>query len=286
MKTLYLMYHEIERPGRPLVRGESGYVRYVVREEDFRRQLDHLRAGDVRGVSVGEALDAKSESESAVCITFDDGCETDFTIAAPMLKERNFAATFYAVAGFIGRERGYLSSSQVRELSDAGFEIGSHSLGHAFLSNLPDEELWREVSESKDRLEQLTGRGVEHFSCPGGRWNERVARAVREAGYVSMATSEVRLNKPETNRFHLARVVVLRDTGLEDFARLCRHQGLWRRRAASAALTTAKRALGDARYDRLRAGLLERKSRAGEAEQIESNRREGRASFVRKGRES
>ena len=257
MKTLYLMYHELETENRSLISDEPGYVRYVVRAEDFRRQLDHLSANDLRGVSVGEALDAKSE-HARVCITFDDGCETDFTTAAPMLKERNFNATFYVVAGFVGRERGYLSETQVRELSDMGFEIGSHSLTHAFLSNLSDEELRREIFESKKRLEELTGRAVEHFSCPGGRWNERVARTVREAGYVSMATSEVRLNKSATNKFRLARVVVLRDTSLDDFAQLCRHEGLLRRRASSAVLTTAKRVMGDAAYDKVRAGLLER----------------------------
>jgi len=263
------MYHELETENRPLVSDEPGYVRYAVRAEDFQRQLDHLRTSNLRGVSVGEALDNKNEY-ARVCITFDDGCETDFTIAAPMLEEKNFNATFYVVAGFVGRERGYLSESQVRELSDLGFEIGSHSLTHAFLSNLSDEELRREVFESKKRLEQLTGRAVEHLSCPGGRWNRRVADAVREAGYVSMSTSEIRLNDADTNPFHLSRVVVMRDTNSEDFARLCRHEGLLRRRTASAIRGTAKRVLGDSVYDRLRTSVLER-GRKGEPISEHSN---------------
>jgi peptidoglycan/xylan/chitin deacetylase (PgdA/CDA1 family) len=270
MKTLYLMYHELETENRPLVNRAPGYVRYAVRAEDFRRQLDHLTASNLRGVSVGEALDSKNEYAHGVCITFDDGCETDYTIAAPQLKEKNFKATFYVIAGFVGRERGYLSETQVRELSDLGFEIGSHSLSHAFLSNLSGEELRREVIESKERLEQLTGRSVEHLSCPGGRWNRRVADAVREAGYVSMATSEIRLNDAGTNPFHLSRIVVMRDTNSEDFARLCRHEGLLRRRTASAIRGTAKRMLGDSVYDKLRSTVLER-GRKGEPISEHSN---------------
>ena len=41
-QTVFLMYHELERPGRPTCRREPGYLRYVVSEANFRVQLDHL----------------------------------------------------------------------------------------------------------------------------------------------------------------------------------------------------------------------------------------------------
>ena len=43
----------------------------------------------------------------SVCITFDDGCETDLIAAAPVLRESGFSATFYLTAGFLGTP-GYL----------------------------------------------------------------------------------------------------------------------------------------------------------------------------------
>jgi hypothetical protein len=263
--AVFLMYHELEVAGRRLCESEPGYVRYVVGAEDFRRHLAHLRDEGSRGLSVSEGLSALDAGESVssdahrsgprVVFTFDDGCETDFTVAAPLLAEAGFGATFYVTVAHLGR-RGYMSERQLRELSDAGFEIGSHALTHSYLHDLPDERVRAEVAESKERLEQLTGRGVEHFSCPGGRWDARAARAAREAGYASLATSREGVNAPGVERFRLSRVAVMRGTSDEEFARVCRGEGLAARRARGAVLDVAKRVLGNSVYERLRATVL------------------------------
>ena len=252
---VYLMYHELELPGRQLCDSEPGYVRYVVKASGFREQLARLCADGFRGISVSEALTKKDDSSLRVVLTFDDGCETDLTVAAPLLREANFNATFYATVEHLGR-RGYLSSSQLRELSDQGFEIGSHSMTHSYLHDLTTERIRAEVVESKARLEQLTGRRVAHFSCPGGRWDRRVSEIVREAGYDSLVTSQIGINAPETDSFHLARVPVMRAINIDEFARISRGLGLGRRRAQSAVLNVAKRVLGNSMYERLRASVL------------------------------
>src|SRR6185503_11688171 len=119
---VYLMYHEIERAGRELCERDQGYVRYVVSESAFREHLARLQASGFRGVSVSQALAWSDDDNRSIAITFDDGCETDLLIAAPLLKAANFNATFYTIAGRIGT-RGYLSRTQLRELSESGFEI-------------------------------------------------------------------------------------------------------------------------------------------------------------------
>ena len=82
-----------------------------------------------------KAADGRSPVGKTVCITFDDGCETDLLAAAPILKEFGFGATFYITVGFLGKP-GYLSEAQVRNLSALGFEIGCHSLTHPYLPTL------------------------------------------------------------------------------------------------------------------------------------------------------
>lgn len=261
--AVFLMYHELEAAGRPLCESGPGYVRYVLGLEDFRRHVSRLRAEGARGVSVGEALSAfdggagagEESGRPRVVFTFDDGCETDLLFAAPTLKEAGFGATFYVTVAHLGR-RGYMSEAQLRELSDSGFEVGSHSLTHSYLHDLPDERVRAEVSESKDRLEQLTGRAVLHFSCPGGRWDARVAGEARAAGYTSLVTSRPGVNSPSDDRFRLSRVAVMRGTSEEDFARACRGEGLAALRARGAVLDVAKRVLGNSIYERLRSTVL------------------------------
>ena len=251
----YLMYHEIELAGRQVVQNTPGYVRYVVNEKEFSDQLEWLAGAGFEGVNVTTAIGAPATTQKVVAITFDDGCETDLLAAAPLLKRHSFNATFYLVAGFLDRH-GYLTTSQVRSLKDLGFEIGSHSMTHSYLRRLNDTQLRAEIFESKDRLEQLTGSKVDHFSCPGGRWDSRVSDLAREAGYLSVATSEIGTNSDKSDPYHLLRLAILRGTSPESFSSLCRGEGLALRRIKSAILDGAKDFLGDSTYDRLRTRVL------------------------------
>ena len=52
---VFLMYHELELPGRPLCQSEPGYVRYILSETTFRSQMEWLRQNGWQGLSVSEA---------------------------------------------------------------------------------------------------------------------------------------------------------------------------------------------------------------------------------------
>ncbi len=196
--VVFLMYHELETPGRVLRQAEPGYVRYIVRASDFRAQMELLRNEGWKGLSVGDAV--ASFADKTVAITFDDGCETDLLSAAPILREFDFGATFYITSGWSGQP-GYLAHSQIRELSSLGFEIGCHSMSHLYLTDLDDAGLRREIVDAKLFLEKVISRPVEHFSCPGGRFDRRVANVARDAGYRTVATSETEANTPATDSF-------------------------------------------------------------------------------------
>jgi peptidoglycan/xylan/chitin deacetylase (PgdA/CDA1 family) len=253
---VYLMYHELEVAGRPLCHKDPGYVRYVVREPDFRRQMQWLRDASIRGISISEALGEKMAR--GIAVTFDDGCETDLLVAAPILQEFAFNATFYITTGFLGRS-GYLVASQLRQLSEAGFEIGCHSMTHPCLSDLSELDLDREIADAKTELEQLIGRRVKHFSCPGGRWSSQVSAVARRAGYGSVATSRISVNRPGSDPFALSRITVMRGLPPIAFQNICRGRQLWQLQLRSTLQTFAHTFLGHSLYDRMRQVLLERK---------------------------
>src|SRR5258705_6387414 len=131
-RIVFLMYHELELPGRRLIQSEPGYVRYILPLETFRSQMQWLKSSGFRGLSVSEAV--RYPQEAGVCITFDDGCETDLISAAPVLREFGFRATFYLTAGFLGTP-GYLSTIPFRQLVSLDFEIGIHSITHPCFSD-------------------------------------------------------------------------------------------------------------------------------------------------------
>jgi len=254
-RTVFLMYHELEIAGRSFCHSEPGYVRYVISASDFRAQMELLRNSGWQGLSVSEAL--KFSLSPTVAITFDDGCETDLLIAVPILREQGFGATFYVTVGFLGRP-GYLTAAQLREITNSGFEIGCHSLSHSYITDLDQAGLNREIVEARHELEQILGEPVKHFSCPGGRYNQRILNTARLAGYCTVATSRACANSTSTNQFALGRVAVMRGTDLQKFEALCCGRGLWQLRIRDAFRQTAKRLLGNSTYDHVRSLILRR----------------------------
>ena len=254
--TTALMYHELERPGRPLADDDPGYLRYVLKESRFADHMSWLAAAGLRGVSLGQAHASRFSEPGQVVLTFDDGCESDWVIAAPPLIERSFGATFYVVSGWIGHRTGFLDAPQLRELAEAGFEVGSHSATHAFLTDLAEADLHRELVESKRDIEDIIGRRVRHLSCPGGRISRRVADAARAAGYDTMATSRIGSNGRETDPFALTRCALQRDTTDRTFAAFCRGEGLGALQARERALGAAKAILGNRLYTSLRSAAI------------------------------
>jgi peptidoglycan/xylan/chitin deacetylase (PgdA/CDA1 family) len=252
---VFLMYHELEIPGRRLCQPELGYARYVLPEPDFRAQMDHLEMNGWQGLSVGQALSFPEGRN--VTITFDDGCETDLLAAAPILRQSGFNATFFITCERLGKA-GYLSPAQLKELSGQGFEIGCHSMTHPYLTDLDASGLRHEISDAKSQLEQIIGQPVDHFSCPGGRCDQRVVTVARAAGYRTVATSRIQENTRSTDVFALGRVAMLRDIPLSAFAAICEGRPLSSMRAQSAFREAARQILGNSLYDRLRATLLHR----------------------------
>jgi peptidoglycan/xylan/chitin deacetylase (PgdA/CDA1 family) len=252
-RIVFLMYHELELAGRAICQSEPGYARYVLPLATFRRQMEWIKQSNFRGLNVSQAI--AYSAQPGVCITFDDGCETDLIAAAPVLREFGYSATFYVTAGFLDAP-GYLTSIQLRELDAQGFEIGCHSMTHAYLSDIAESDLKREIVDAKNRIEQILEHKIEHFSCPGGRYNQHALEMARSAGFKTVANSEFHSNTRATNPYELGRIAMLRDLPIEAFSNICHARGLWKKRFAHQTRRVAQLMIGNRRYDRLRAILL------------------------------
>jgi peptidoglycan/xylan/chitin deacetylase (PgdA/CDA1 family) len=250
---VFLMYHELELPGRSLIQSSSGYVRYIISRDSFESQILWLKKNGWLGLSVSEALhypDGKS-----IAITFDDGCETDLIAAAPILRQNGFNATFYVTAGFIGRS-GYLSPAQLRELHLLNFEIGCHSMTHAYLDDLEPADLQREIADAGKKIGDIIGQRVEHFSCPGGRYSTAAIEVAKQSGYRSLATSRVEANSPATDPFLLGRVAIMCGANNSIFERICTGEALAQMRWKESVRGAARKLLGNTLYDQVRTRLL------------------------------
>jgi peptidoglycan/xylan/chitin deacetylase (PgdA/CDA1 family) len=186
-----LMYHSISQP-------EVDYDPLCTSPERFDAQMLYLKRHNLRGVSMRElclALNAR-DARGLVGVTFDDGYEDFLDVAVPTLEKLRFSATVFVVAGMLGSENTWehsggprpqlrlLGADGVREVSERGMEIGSHSVTHLRLSGLDSETLLREVGDSRQMLGEIVNAPVEGFSYPYGAVDGPAVRAARKAGYV------------------------------------------------------------------------------------------------------
>lgn len=81
----------------------------------------------------------------------------------------------------------YMSAEQLKELSDKGFEIGSHGMTHSLLiaDYMNEEKALNELQKSKQWLEAVTGKPVTAYCFPAGRYNARMIELAKRVGYTS-----------------------------------------------------------------------------------------------------
>ena len=121
-------------------------------------------------------------------ITFDDGEESVYLNAWPILRRFRVPATIFMIAGNVGRP-GWLTSSQLQELARGGLEIGSHTLQHAYLPSISREQAREEIRTSKEQLTQAVQQRVETLSYPAGGFSADIQRLVQDAGYTAACTT-------------------------------------------------------------------------------------------------
>ena len=96
--------------------------------------------------------------------------------------------------------------STIRAACGADLEVGVHSASHRALPALADDELMVELVDSRERVRTATGGRAELFSYPYGWWDERVLRAVRDAGYAGAVTLDSGFNGREHNPWRVRRL--------------------------------------------------------------------------------
>lgn len=163
----------------------------------FTKQLDYLSSRGFHTVSLQDVHDyytiGKKLPPKPIVLTFDDGYEDNFSVALPLLTARNMTAAVFPISDWVGQPNDWenfgkppavtMNWEQLQNWLNAGMEIGSHTVSHPFLSQLPGDALHTELTQSKEVL-------LSRFSLPGdflcypyGDYSDQVITAAKEAQY-------------------------------------------------------------------------------------------------------
>lgn len=151
------------------------------------------------GFSFSRVMD-HDPSLHQIMISFDDGYSCIKEYAAPVLDEVSGVATVFAITDYVGKKNSWdyfpenkqinhMSWSDLRELHDRGWEIGSHGRTHKRLINMRPDRILDELLTSKQEIEEQMGSEVATFCPPFNTWNSDLLTLIEEAGYTKVAIS-------------------------------------------------------------------------------------------------
>lgn len=214
-----LGYHGLSRAdGR--TGGAARPSKYLVHDTEFRAQLECIRKRGFRVARIRELCPPEPSLEStdrAVVLTFDDGLDSHYERALPILAEFNLTGCFFVNTAAVGMQ-GFLSWSQIAEMQRAGMAFHSHSHEHVYLSQLSQPAMERQLRDSRLILEDHLGCAVRVLALPFGDTSRWVVQTALSVGYDAVCNSHDWPAQPGESV--LSRVAVHNSTSLRDYARL------------------------------------------------------------------
>lgn len=209
-----LMYHVLNAPPPGTPEPELWVSR-----EDFAAQMRWLADRGYHAVTLQRVWDAWHKGgllpSKPIVVSFDDGYHSHLTNAMPVLREHGWPGVLNLQ---VNQTRLDLRPPDVRALIRAGWEVDAHTYTHPDLTTVGDEQLRREVAGARVELRRTYGVDVNFFCYPAGRFDERVVRAVRAAGYLGATTTVAGLATPAGSPYELRRIRVNGSDGVEGLA--------------------------------------------------------------------
>lgn len=157
--------------------------------------------------------------DGIVSLNFDDGYESVYQNAVPLLKRAGIPASFYIITSTYKKNSpNYMKQQQILDLAAQGHEIGVHTRTHPHLPEIAAEKAVGEIRGARDDLKDL-GIHARTFAYPYGEYNESIVRDVEQLGFSGARTTRPAFNDRNTNPFLLRLYDVQARTTLDDIKR-------------------------------------------------------------------
>jgi peptidoglycan/xylan/chitin deacetylase (PgdA/CDA1 family) len=178
-----LCYHRL-REWKP--NEKESMKAYIVPVANFRAQIKMLADSGYHAITPDEyyayLASGRPLPSKPAMITFDDTSEEHYTIALSELEKYGFKGAFFIMTVSIGRP-GYMSKEQIKDLSDKGHTIASHTYDHHNVKKYEGEDWDKQMLKPKEKLESIIGKPVDYFAYPFGEWKAAAIPELQKRNY-------------------------------------------------------------------------------------------------------
>jgi len=182
-------------------------------------------------------VEGPAPDEGTVAVTFDDGYNEAATVVSEILDKSHLPATFFVITGVLDNTiqfpgGPFLTWQDAREMSAAGFSVGSHTVSHRSLGEISLRDVGEELATSYRRITEELGAPPEGLSYPYGTirdFSGDVAELAKTVGYDYAVTGMHGLNHLGCNPYCLRRTSLTAGDGLKTFRMILKgHLDPWR----------------------------------------------------------
>ncbi len=186
----------------------------------FQRSMAKLHEAKYQSITLMEAVECVSLGNPfpnrSFVITFDDGYQSVYDEAFPVLHRYGMSATIFLTVGKdISAKpdtrlpsiegRSMLNWKEIREMNIEGITFGAHTLTHPDLTRLPLDRVEAEICSSKTIIEDTLGTQISSFVYPYGRYN-RQSREIVQQHFACACSDKLGLVTTDGDLYALERV--------------------------------------------------------------------------------
>lgn len=192
----------------------------------FRQQMELVKASNIPVITMPQFLAwRRGETElppQSILITMDDGWQSVYTDAFPIMKELQLPFTLFLYKNYVGSHRGgrALSYAMIEEMIKSDLcTIGSHSVSHPFPSDVKREAkkgpgdyekfIRNEMGDSQAFLVEKFKDKITTYAYPGGYHTPEMYPIADELGYDHLFTVKPGKVRRDSNKYFLPRYIVL-----------------------------------------------------------------------------
>ena len=178
--------------------------------------LTRLHDAGWHSITLGDAVTHLKQQRPfplrSFVLTFDDGYESVYTRAFPILMKYGFSATVFLTTGANANARlpslnglTMLRWNEIRAMHEAGIAFGAHTLTHPDLTQLDDAQIERELRDSQAIIADALGADITTFAYPFGRYDTRT-RAIAARYFACACSDKLGLANTRSDLYTLERV--------------------------------------------------------------------------------
>jgi peptidoglycan/xylan/chitin deacetylase (PgdA/CDA1 family) len=187
--AVILQYHHISSETPPIT---------SISPKDFLQHMSYLRTHDFKIESLPKLMEKIRNkqliADKTIVITFDDGYDSVYLNARPILKQFGWPYTVFINPKFVDdKYKRHMTWPQLNEIAKEGATLANHTMLHDYLARKPKDitpkhwldKIQADVELAESRIKAETGQNHKMLAYPYGEFDLSIQNRLKNMGFIA-----------------------------------------------------------------------------------------------------